>query len=90
MGVGSETGGREGGGWLRVGMVEGLGCGKRAQWRKGELVVFQDWGHGWVELTELLGNSTLLDEPEAQGAEGVALGGLGQLEGIKVPVVGSS
>lgn len=42
------------------------------------------------ELTELLGNSTLLDEPEAQGAEGVPLGGFGQLESVKVPVVCSS
>ena len=39
-------------------------------------------------LTEFLGHSVLLHEPEAQGAEGVALGGFHQSEGIKVPVVG--
>lgn len=38
-------------------------------------------------LTELSGDPGLLHEPEGQGGEGVALRGLRQLEGVKVPVV---
>ncbi len=41
----------------------------------------------WRTLTEFFGHSVLLHEPEAQGAEGVALRGLHQSEGIEVPVV---